>query len=70
MCGCILKFALNESIIKQFISYIFCCYFALNQNVLPNKFWNHKIVLYFEYWTVNQRLKDYLKFCTTTELSL
>ena len=37
---------------------------------LSNKFENHKIVLYFEYYTVTQRLKYYLNFCTTTELSL
>ena len=30
---CILKFELNESIILSIISYIFYCYFALNQNV-------------------------------------
>ena len=29
-----------------------------------------KIVLYFENNTVTQKFKDYLKFCTTTELSL
>ena len=37
---------------------------------LSNKFLNHKIILYFEYYTVTQRLKDYLKFCTTTEVEL
>ena len=37
MCGCILKFELNESIIKQLIKHLFhffYCYFALNQNVI------------------------------------
>ena len=35
MCGYIsLKFELNESIDYAFISYIFYCYFALNQNVV------------------------------------
>ena len=38
MCGCILKFELNESIIKQLIkhfsSYIFYCYLASNQIVV------------------------------------
>ena len=38
MCGCILKFELNESIIKQLIKHLFhfffYCYCALNQNVV------------------------------------
>ena len=68
------KFELNESILKQLIEHLFHTFLLLfhfqSKYGCPISSKNHKIVLYFEYYTVIQRLKDYLKFCTTTKLSL
>ena len=68
-----LKFELNESIIKQLIKHLFHIFLLLfrfkSKCGCPI---SSKITkLYFiSNIIVTQRFKDYLKFCTTTELSL
>ena len=68
------KFELSESILKQLIKHLFHKFLLLfrfkSKNMVVQLVLKSQIGrLYFEYYTVTQRLKDHIKFCTTTELS-
>ena len=70
MCGCILQFELNESIIKQLIKHLFHTFFLLlfrskSKWGCPISSKISKLYFISNIDTVTQRLKDYLKFCTT-----
>ena len=75
MCGCICKIWAQwidyKTSDKAFISYIFLLLFRLKSKCgCPISSKITKLYFISNIYTVTQRLKDYLKFCTTTELSL